>query len=231
MPTTRDLSSHEAHKASDQALALAQDARRLHRTLIDAVVTTGSIPSVLELANRMRMTEEMIRSGLATLAAADYLALDAGGQLSCLYPFSTTPTPHVVVIDEQRRFAMCAIDALGIPAMLNEELTIEGRCAVCDAPIALGVRLGANVAATPPMTMVVARRDEAEPAFATCCPFTVFVCGQEHADQFVRRIAGTHALTLAEALMHAEEIFGGLLAEVIPASRPRGKRWGPSRDI
>jgi hypothetical protein len=78
--------------------------------------------------------------------------------------------------------------------------------------------------------MVVARRDEAAPAFAACCPYTVFVCGQEHAEQFARRIAGAHALTLAEALRHGEKIFGALLAEDLPANRPRGKRWGSSRD-
>ena len=78
--------------------------------------------------------------------------------------------------------------------------------------------------------MVVARRDEAEPAFAACCPFTVFMCGPEHADQFMRRITGIHVLTLAEALTHAEEIFGGLRADTLPATRPRGKQWGRSHN-
>ncbi len=79
--------------------------------------------------------------------------------------------------------------------------------------------------------MVVARRDEDEPAFATCCPFTVLVCGQEHADQFMRRIAGASALPLPDALQRAEAIFGALLAETLPATRPRGKGWGPSSDV
>jgi hypothetical protein len=70
----------------------------------------------------------------------------------------------------------------------------------------------------------------AEPAFAACCPYTVFVCGQDHAEQFARRIAGTYGLTLAEALRHGEEIFGELLAEYLPANRARGKRWGSARD-
>lgn len=215
--------------ASDEAAQLAPEARRLHRSLIEAMLATGSVPLIRELADRLGTTEDAIRAGLVALAQADYLALDGRGLVSCLYPFSTTPTGHVVVINGQQRYAMCSIDALGIPAMLGQELDIAGRCAVCDRPITLRVGPGAIVTVTPPEAMVVARRDEAEPAFAACCPFTVFVCGQDHAEQFVRRVTGTHPLPLSEALMRAEEIFGSLLAEEIPASRPRGRRWEASR--
>src|SRR5215207_4299686 len=132
---------------------------------------------------------------------------------------------HVIDIRGQQRHAMCSIDALGIPAMLGQEMEIAGRCAVCDQAITLRVGPGRIVAVSPSEAVVVARQDEAEPAFAACCPFTVFVCSEEHAEQFMRRIAGAHTLPLSEALTHAEEIFGRLLAEEIPASRPRGRRW------
>jgi hypothetical protein len=228
--TTRALSPAEAISHADHDTALAPEARRLHRSLFEAVLATGSVPSVRELADRLGTMEEAIHSGLVALVGADYLALDASGDVSCLYPFSTTPTSHVIVINGQQRYAMCAIDALGIPAMLGQELDIGGGCAVCNRPITLRVGPGTIVAATPPEAMVVARRDEAEPAFAACCPFTVFVCSQEHAEQFVRRITGAHTLPLAEALTHAEKLFADLLAEELPARRPRRKRWEAARD-
>jgi hypothetical protein len=215
----------ETAKESDQAALLAENKRHLHRSLIAAVLETGSVPPARELADRFEMSEEAVHAGLNGLAAADYLAFDGSDQVSCLYPFSTTPTSHIVVIDGQPRYAMCAIDALGIPAMLGQELDVAGACAVCNQPIALRVAPGAVVSAEPATALVVARRDEAEPAFAACCPFTVFVCGQEHAEQFMRRIAGTHTLPLAEALTHAEKIFAGLLAQELPSTRPRGKHW------
>lgn len=202
---------------------LVEGARRLHRHLITAVIETGSVPATTELATRLQTSETAIGDQLATLAAADYLALDESGEVTCLYPFSATETSHAVVIEGQPRFAMCAIDALGIPAMLGQELDVTGACAICHAPIALRIRPGAIVTATPPDAMVVARRDEAEPAFAACCPFTVFVCREEHAEQFMRRISGTHALPLPEALRHAESIFADLLATALPAKRPRGR--------
>lgn len=226
MAIAQKASSTEAHQALDPATPLAPDARRLHRALIDAQIVAGSVPSVPELADRLGTTDRAIRAGLAALAAADYLALDGTGRVSCLYPFSTTPTPHVVIVDGQMRYAMCAIDALGIPAMLDQELEIAGRCAVCDASIALRIGPGTVLGVEPSTAMVVARRDEIAPAFAACCPFTVFVCGQDHADQFMRQIANTHALALSVALTRAEEIFAGLLAEAIPATRRRGTTWG-----
>ena len=209
-------------------MLLGNQTRRLHRILIGAVLETGDVPALSALADQLDTSPEAIWEGLRELAAADYLALDAGGQPTCLYPLSVTPTPHAVVVNGARRFAMCAIDALGMPAMLDRELDIEGRCAVCDVQIALRVRPGSIATVAPAATMVVARRDEAEPAFATCCPFTVFVCGQEHADQFGEQIAGTRVLSLPDAFQHAEQIFGALLAETLPATRPRGKSWGPS---
>jgi hypothetical protein len=215
---------------TDEATLLDDQTRRLHRALVDVVLKTGRVPELSALATQMDALPEAIKDGLRDLAAADYLALDASGHVTCLYPLSVVPTPHAVVVNGSRRFAMCAIDALGMPAMLDQEPDIEGSCAICDVPISLRVRPRTIVSVAPAATMVVARRDEAEPAFATCCPFTVFVCGQEHADQFVRRIAGASVLSLPDALQHAEAIFGGLLAEEIPAARPRGKGWRPARD-
>jgi hypothetical protein len=217
-------------QAERPATNLPEATRRLHRALIQAFIDHGAAPPAAHLAEAAGIPVADFPTHLRTLVAADFLALNAADEISCLYPFSATPTPHSVAIDGQPRYAMCAIDALGIPAMLGQELGIEGRCAVCNAPIALSVRPGTIMAADPPETLVVARRDVDEPAFAACCPFTVFVCGQDHAEQFMRRIAGSHTLTLPEALTHAEEIFGALLAESLPATRPRGKNWDASRD-
>jgi hypothetical protein len=211
---------------------LPEAARRLHRALIQAFIDQGAVQPAAQLAGEAGIAVADLPAHVRELAAADYLALNATGDISCLYPFSARPTPHVVLINGQPRFAMCAIDALGIPAMLNQSqtLAVAGKCAVCGAPIALTVRPGAIEAVSPPTALVVARRDEDEPAFAACCPFTVFACGQDHAEQFTRQIAGTHVLTLPEALTHAEKIFADLLAEDLPAHRPRGERWEASRD-
>jgi hypothetical protein len=204
---------------------LPDPARRLHRALIQALIAEGAVPPAETLSIRADVALGNLPEQMHTLAAADYAAFDDTGRLTCLYPFSPTPTPRVVTINGRPRYAMCAIDALGIPAMLGQELAIAGRCAVCNQAIALRVGPGKIVSATPATALVVARRDEAEPAFTACCPFTVFACNQDHAEQLRRRISGGHILPLLAAQARAEEIFAGLLAEPLPASRPRGKSW------
>src|SRR5688500_77411 len=101
-----------------QAQRLPRATRRLHRILIQAFLDRGVVPSGEQLADDAGIAVADLPAHLQTLAAADYLALDATGQITCLYPFSAAPTPHIVVINGQPRYAMCSIDALGIPAML-----------------------------------------------------------------------------------------------------------------
>ena len=61
------------------------------------------------------------RDALRQLAADDLIALDGRDTLVAAYPFSPTPTAHVVSRGDVRAFEMCAIDALGIPFMLDRD--------------------------------------------------------------------------------------------------------------
>ena len=48
------------------------------------------------------------------MVAGDWAGRDQAGVIVALYPFSTVPTPVRVRLDGAERYAMCAIDALGI---------------------------------------------------------------------------------------------------------------------
>lgn len=195
--------------------------RRLHRALLEGLLTTGAVPTRAALVAATGIALDELSARLAVLAAADYLAFDAEGRLTCLYPLSGVPTPHIVTIGEWRRYAMCAIDALGIAAMLRRAVAIDGRCAGCGASIALDIKPGTVARAAPPEAVVVARRGGNEPAVATCCPFTVFACHPDHGRELVARMPGTSIVPLPEALAHAEDLFGDLLADTLPARRRR----------
>ena len=61
----------------------------------------------------------------AELAGRDVIAFDADGEIRAAYPFSPTPTPIQVSWEGgPAAYAMCAIDALGISAMLGRPVTI-----------------------------------------------------------------------------------------------------------
>ena len=62
---------------------------------------------------------------LAELAERDVIAFDADGEIRAAYPFSPAPTPIQVSWEGGPvTYAMCAIDALGISAMLGRSVTI-----------------------------------------------------------------------------------------------------------
>lgn len=198
--------------------------RRLHRTLMDGVLSIGAVPGSDDLACSAGIDPAHIPAHLAALAAADYLSLDADGRVACLYPFSPTPTLHMVVIGGRRRYAMCSIDALGMAAMLGQAVEIESVCADCGTPIRLEVAPGTVIRAQPAETVVLARRSDNEPACETCCPFTRFACGPAHGAELAARLPETTVETLEDALRHAEAIFADFLAETLPARRPRSEK-------
>lgn len=210
-----------AQAMPDDGASLPDEPRRLHRALLDGLLARGDIPSPEASAATTGLSPNGLAAYLATLVAADYLALDARGRPVCLYPFAAQPTPHEVVFDDRRCYAMCAIDALGVAAMLGRPVVVEGCCARCGAPIRLDVRPGVITRAEPAATLVVARRGGDEPAAELCCPFTVFACGAAHGQELFDRISESAVVPLAEALGHAETIFGDLLGDVLPARRRR----------
>ena len=76
---------------------------------------------------------------IAELDARD-LAYVQDGQVILAYPWSGTPTAFVMrLADGRQRWACCAIDALGIAAMLGETVQVRSRCHHCDVPLALDV--------------------------------------------------------------------------------------------
>lgn len=65
-------------------------------------------------------------SALDVFAREDLLNRDRDGEIAVAYPFSGRPTAHVVRFPSGREvYAMCAIDALGIAAMLEEPITVN----------------------------------------------------------------------------------------------------------
>lgn len=107
------LSKLRSKRDLDQAMTdssnlMPADVRLVHRTLLDSMVTKGELPSPTELADQLGLSEAALATLLDVLIQADYLGRDDAGLVSCLYPFSSVPTPHTVVLDSARRFAMCS---------------------------------------------------------------------------------------------------------------------------
>ena len=179
---------------------------------------------------------------LADFAAQDLLQLDAAtGRIRAAYPFSGVPTVHQVRLapghvgghdgrTSQQVFAMCALDALGIPLMLRREATIVSRDALTNKPMEVHIApVGDASEATlagwsarwdPPSAVVYARaaeheheHDEGGAAAGACCPITNFFANAATAQQWAQTHLVPDGVMLApdEALERAQALFGGVL--------------------
>ncbi len=126
--------------ASRQA-ALLGPLRELRRAVLRRFLRTGGPPATGWIAGAAAGLG-LSDSAVADLEAAD-LVHAANGVVSVAYPFSGTPTRQQVELDGfPAVYAMCAIDALGIPAMTGR----DGRITAVDprdgAPVVVSVRGG-----------------------------------------------------------------------------------------
>ena len=130
--------------------------RAVQQELLRTFATTGrppAAPALAQTAARYGTTPEAV---LAGLHAEDFVRLGPGGQIRAAYPFSAVPTRHMVDIDGgPRAHAMCAIDALGIAAMLSTGVTITSADPGTGEPVTVAVHAGGKTAAWQPPAAVV----------------------------------------------------------------------------
>lgn len=73
-----------------------------------------------------------VRSAVGELDRADLIAT-RDDQVVLAYPFASAPTGFVTrLANGAERHACCAIDALGMAAMLDQTIAIRARCHHCD---------------------------------------------------------------------------------------------------
>lgn len=188
--------------------------RAVQQAALRSFATTGAPPEAAELESAAEPFGVPAARVLTELAAEDFLTLDGTGRIQAAYPFSATPSDHAVQIaGGPTVWAMCAIDALGIPAMLGTAVVITST----DPVTGELVRVEFTRASTTwrPATSVVScgARPGDGPAAAVCCGYLRFFTARATAEQWNRQhadITGT-VLGQAEAERLGAGIFGPLL--------------------
>jgi hypothetical protein len=204
--------------------------RAVQQRVLRAFAESGQPPTRADLDDAA--TPFTADNVLAALHAADFLRLRADGVIGAAYPFSAVPTPHVVEIEDGPRvFAMCAIDALGMAAMLGRNVTIHSAEPGTGAPISVRVRAGKERAVWEPATAVVfagqrsdcGPRTQPEPSAKTAVPSIAadVCCGSINfftTKASAKRWAHAHpeiigqVLSRKDALRTGVRIFGPLLS-------------------
>lgn len=101
-------------------------------------------PDPGETATAVRAPVGAVEESYRRLAAGRALVLTPGTlEVRMANPFSTVETPFRVTTPKGWWFGNCGWDALGIPATLATDGTVETTCPDCDTPLAVRVEGGA----------------------------------------------------------------------------------------
>ena len=197
--------------------------RAVHQQVLLAFAGSGHAPARPGLEAAAARYGRTAAGVLADLHAGDFIQLDEAGVIRAAYPFSAVPTPHVVRIDGGPRvYAMCAIDALGMAAMLGRAVTIASADTRTGQPIMVAVTKNGTAATWEPASTVVfegclasCADGPARPAAQVSCGHVNFFATPASAAAWAAdhpEVAG-QALGQAAALRLGREIFGPLLAD------------------
>jgi hypothetical protein len=186
---------------------LEEDEERVRRLILEHFRKVGRAPTRDELGTGLGDIDQI----LETLDSRDIIYLK-DGEVSGAYPFSNTPTDFQVTFsDGQTTFAMCAIDALGIPFMFGEDVKIDSACAYCGEDIEIVVGNGEVMHSEPEDVVVFAGFECGKHAATTLCTTLVFLHG-EHVKDFEEIQHGEHEiLTLGEGFYVGKGVFGNSL--------------------
>jgi hypothetical protein len=113
---------------------------RLRLFIYSHLVRTGCVPLVGDMAKRLAWSLSQVRAALNRLSQSHAFMLQENGELWRAAPFSAIPTPFPVRVGKRSYWANCIWDALGIPAMLHQDATIDAACGCCNLSMALRVK-------------------------------------------------------------------------------------------
>ncbi|WCK52987.1 organomercurial lyase [Aneurinibacillus sp. Ricciae_BoGa-3] len=194
------------------------------RTGIILTMVEGKSVNIKDLTSIWEGKGIDIKSTLPYLSQLDLIHWDqSSGRVTVAYPFSGTATSHrVTLAGKSPTYAMCAIDALGIPSMFEADTEIDSKCAYCGEKIIINVMN--NVPVSKPDAVVVGVGTisdnitccdtcETQPSASlstSCCPAIQFFCSEDHWIQFKNSnsTSARDRLTLPESFIVASHVFG-----------------------
>jgi Alkylmercury lyase len=201
-------------KAAAQA-GLPPELASLHRQVLRAYLATGGAPGAAELGRLASGLGLPPGEAMARLEAADLVHADpATGAATTAYPFSGVPTPHEVRVGgAPLLYAMCAIDALGIPLMAGRDGVINSVSPGAGDPITVEFRAGTWRWQPATAVVLLASSGAGGPSRSCSCPFIAFHATAEQAAAYLRDGPATagRIVTQTDAVAAAEAEFGRLL--------------------
>ncbi len=144
--------------------------RDLHRRILGYFATTGQPPPPATLAAWAAELGVTLTDALGRLVDADLVEADPSGGLAGAYPFVGTSRGHEVRLPGGLIVqAYCAVDALGIPAMLDRDATVTSHDPLTGVPVTVQIKGGQAHWEEPAGAVVGYCTDADEAGQAACC--------------------------------------------------------------
>jgi alkylmercury lyase-like protein/IclR-like helix-turn-helix domain-containing protein len=202
-----------AERLSSAGLNPQEDAVR--KAILTAFAATGKAPAVQDLARALSLSRTSVLALCRTLAAADLIVWqDDKAHIVSAYPFSGSQTAHEVLLrGHTKRYAMCAIDALGMPLMLGQEAHIRSTCYFCGTPVTVNIAEGLLQGVSPSALAVWLSEQDGCCVAEVRCPVMNFFCEEAHlqAWHITTPQERGRSLTVLEALEVGRAACGALL--------------------
>jgi hypothetical protein len=159
---------------------------------------------------------------LSELVERDLVQLGSDGQIAAAYPFSAAPTRHQVRSQDGRAYwAMCAIDALGMPYLLHDAAEIRAREPDSDRTITIAIDPTPQTLHVDPVDAAVVVARDANGCAATCaCPHINVFGSVAAAERYLAASKLDGAIVdVAAATAAGRRTFGNLLERLGQAAK------------
>jgi len=150
--------------------------------IFKAILQSGKAPTIKQLNVALKKSSPGLSRVINKLEEKDLLFRSKKTkEILSIYPLSLLPTDHQVVLGHDKSlFAMCAVDALGIPNMFNKNAKVVSKCEECKQRIIIEIRKGEITSRSCPLVLIWSPRKQEAPQAKTCCPLVNFFCSAKH---------------------------------------------------
>jgi hypothetical protein len=169
---------------------LRAEEKEVLSSIFRSLLKHGKCPAVEELQLSLKRSDEEIIRVLDELERkGDYLLRKRGTQeIISIYPISLKPTEHQIFLEDRTKlFAMCAVDALGMPTMFNKNVRIVSRCEECKSEMVFEIKNEQITFMSHPDAAICSPKHQVYPAAETCCPLVNFFCSKKHANEWITK--------------------------------------------
>ena len=175
-PSTADATPSEVMSAwRTRAVPLEPAQKALHQSILRAFAVSGRAPAYGDLEPVANRFDQSVAELLTALHDLDAIRLTTDGEIRAAYPFSAAPTRHQIhLANGTDVYAMCAIDALGMSAMLGTDTRIESVDVTTGRPITMTMTAGTSTWDPAGAVVFVGATAGGGPSADCCCGYLNF---------------------------------------------------------